>query len=465
MRSDNRWQRMFAIGLLVVLLGPAGVILSPRKAATRAGESKEPRAETPGPMGKRLIENLGCVACHTIEGHTTTVEKEAPDLTLEGDKVRPEWLFAFLKKPHILRPWLNARMPTFRLSDREALALTKFIREELRDRAAVTHPAEPASAQRVYKELAEAGEQLVSKRYFDCFSCHTVGGRKPEGPREGWAPDLVLAAARLNPDWILRWLRDPQKIQPGTKMPSYFTGPDSGPPEILGGAEDQQMRALQAWLLDRGAPGTSESYAQAKALNADIRPAEGRRLMVELNCRGCHTISGLPEGRKIAPVLSYAGSKFRREWLVAFLKGPHPLRAAGYILGWQSRMPDFRFSDEEAQAVAEHLMTLTYPDLAQGGVREERTLTRLKKFQARKLFAKSEGCIGCHRIKNQRGEVVGGVSGPDLSRAGDRMQGNFIYNFIRNPRVFEPTGKMEIFGDFLSDKDARVLAEYLSTQK
>ena len=72
------------------------------------------------------------------------------------------------------------------------------------------------------------------------------GDKKPEGPKDGWAPDLTMARQRLNPNWILKWLKDPQKVQPGTKMPSFYPG---GPDDILGGKEDLQIEALRDYLM------------------------------------------------------------------------------------------------------------------------------------------------------------------------------------------------------------------------
>ena len=66
---------------------------------------------------------------------------------------------------------------------------------------------------------------------------------------EGWAPDFNLARQRLNPDWILKWLKDPQKVQPGTKMPSFYPG---GPDNILGGKEDLQIEAMRDYLMTLG---------------------------------------------------------------------------------------------------------------------------------------------------------------------------------------------------------------------
>ena len=88
----------------------------------------------------------------------------------------------------------------------------------------------------------------------DCFSCHQRGAEKPQGPPEGWAPDLAMAHERLNPEWIVKWIRDPQKVMPGTKMPSFYPG---GPPDVLGGDEDAQMRALRDYIISIGLPAPS----------------------------------------------------------------------------------------------------------------------------------------------------------------------------------------------------------------
>lgn len=446
------------VGLLIACLALAEAITwsPPRRATAAEGKVGPVPAAAPG---KQLVQNLGCPVCHTLDGHTTTVQEDAPDLTWEGDKVRPGWLFTFLQKPHDLRPAIRARMPNFRLSDREILAVTRYV-------ISLKNPKAPALAEAFrYRGEPPAGriaEGKVQLKALKCQQCHALGGRLVAGADTGdVGPSLEVAAQRLEPDWIIHWLKDPQVLQPETKMPNFFYS-DGDP---LMDNPDPKILALRDYLVSLAPPASPAAYEAAKRQFPDVTAEEGRRLMQELNCRGCHKIPGLPEGKKIAPVLSYAGSKFQQEWLTGFLKSPHTIRSAGYILGWRSRMPTFRLSDEEAKAIADYLMTLTYPGLTQGIVKEEKTLTRFESFQARKLFEKSEGCIGCHRVKNGRGEAVGGLSAPDLSEAGKRLQGDFIYHFIRSPRAFEPQGKMEIFGDFLSDKDGKVLAEYLSTLK
>jgi hypothetical protein len=57
---------------------------------------------------------------------------------------------------------------------------------------------------------------------------------------------LALAHQRLNPDWILKWIENPSALQPGTKMPSFYPG---GPDDILGGKQDEQIRALRDYIF------------------------------------------------------------------------------------------------------------------------------------------------------------------------------------------------------------------------
>jgi mono/diheme cytochrome c family protein len=170
-----------------------------------------------------------------------------PILNGEGKKVQSKWLFAFLKNPVPIRPWLSIRMPTFGLRDDEAQDIVAYF-QALDD---VKNPLQYFDEAKVAPEKIEAGKVLMSTDYFACFSCHQQGDQKPEGPPEGWAPDLGMAHERLNPEWILEWIHDPQKVMPGTKMPSFYPG---GPDDVFGGDEAKQIEALRDYifLLGRG---------------------------------------------------------------------------------------------------------------------------------------------------------------------------------------------------------------------
>ena len=75
------------------------------------------------------------------------------------------------------------------------------------------------------------------------------------------APDLTLAAERLRHDWIVKWLRDPQKQMPGTRMPAFFYSDDTP----LYPDADQRMEAVKDYLLTLGRPSRGASDRMASA--------------------------------------------------------------------------------------------------------------------------------------------------------------------------------------------------------
>jgi len=223
--------------------------------------------------GRRLMQQYNCVGCHEIEKRGGFVKKyyenpasAPPPLNGEGEKVQSNWLFSFLKAPIPLRPWLEIRMPTFGFSDEHATQLVNYFN----GLSKVEQPFVYIDDRKIPPENLEAARQLTSPEYFNCFSCHVRGGKNPEGPQEGWAPDLALARQRLNPNWILKWLKDPQKVQPGTKMPSFYPG---GPDNILGGKDDRQIEALRDYLLTLGRAAPAVTTAAA-ADTAKAKPAK-----------------------------------------------------------------------------------------------------------------------------------------------------------------------------------------------
>jgi cytochrome c2 len=224
--------------------------------------------------GRRLIRDYNCQGCHLVDGEGGAIkqaivgnlmargmgEDEArstatafapPILDGEGDKVQPDWLFSFLKAPTPIRPWLQARMPSFGFTDPETNALVhSFAARDARSFPFQTVPTSPPRGADL-----QAALRLFSPAYFDCWNCHQQGERKPAGPPEGWAPDLTLAHERLNPDWIARWIANPQKLMPGTKMPTYYDPEDpagSAPPDVLDGDPERQIHLLSDYVFTIG---------------------------------------------------------------------------------------------------------------------------------------------------------------------------------------------------------------------
>ena len=55
-----------------------------------------------------------------------------------------------------------------------------------------------------------------------CNNCHFYGEVFPLQGVQTWAPNLAMSKDRLRSDWVIEWLKDPQKIMPGTKMPAPY---------------------------------------------------------------------------------------------------------------------------------------------------------------------------------------------------------------------------------------------------
>jgi mono/diheme cytochrome c family protein len=190
--------------------------------------------------GLGLFDKYNCLGCHNLAGQGGTI---APNLAYEGSKVRGEWLLSFLKQPHQIRPLMQARMPTFPLTEVEAVNLRDYIMTTFLDERV---PKAPQVAQAVTPELAAQGEKLYWEKY-PCFTCHQIQG-KTGGAAVG--PDLTDAWKRLNPDWMVQWIKNPQAFDPATLMPNL-------------GVPDAEAVALVAYL---------ESVSRQMTAQADSRP-------------------------------------------------------------------------------------------------------------------------------------------------------------------------------------------------
>jgi len=205
--------------------------------------------------GRTLVHRRNCVGCHIIEGDGGDFVKLVADpslgppmLTPEGARVQPDWLYAFLRGPITIRPWLNVRMPTFGLDDPNLNGVIRYF-------GAVSNTVGPFQTHEVVKV---ANEEATGKELFEklkCQQCHVLGAIPKDQPTANLAPDLRMAPERLNPDWILEWLKKPSDILPGTRMPAFWPDyPKSYYPEMSGSAE-AQIRAIRDHLLTfRGGP-------------------------------------------------------------------------------------------------------------------------------------------------------------------------------------------------------------------
>ncbi len=217
-----------------------------------------------------VIKKYNCMGCHQfIPGQQTILmglkqyqdaqEQLPPKLLTEGARVDPEWLRKFLSNPALsttdtnrngVRPYLKVRMPTFSFSDNELRKLVRFF-EALSQQPL---PYIPQQMPTLTTKESEMARSLFSSSAAPCLKCHATGD--PTHDRIATAPNFLLAKDRLKPDWVERWITDPQAISPGTSMPSglfkqennqwVFAGPT---PPTFNGFEGDHRKLLTDYIF------------------------------------------------------------------------------------------------------------------------------------------------------------------------------------------------------------------------
>ncbi len=225
------------------------------------------------------------------------------------------------------------------------------------------------------------------------------------------------------------------------------------------------------------------TIGQILAFSAGPAPAQAQaldgRALVSERCASCHNITGPAPSTFVgvlnrrAPDLFYAGSKFKRAWLIEWLQNPTIIRRAGVMFlnhvaneGGKDRIVEetvkpcpANLSPTQAETVADYLMTLEDPAMKTGIVDIGKKLRKQKGYR---LFSKQLPCIGCHRIKFGK-RKKGGISGPDLTKAGERLNPDWVYARIANPQYWDPKTWMPSIE--MSHRKREMLTLFISSMK
>ena len=245
-----------------------------------------------------VIAKYNCMGCHQIIPGQRTVlmrlpqyqdaqEQLPPKLLTEGARVDPEWLRKFLSNPALsttdtnrngVRPYLKVRMPTFSFSDNELRKLVRFF-EALSQQPL---PYIPEQAPTLTAKESDMARSLFSSTAAPCLKCHATGD--PAHDKIATAPNFLLAKERLKPDWVERWITDPQAISPGTSMPSglfkqdnnqwVFAGPT--PPTFNGFAGDHR-KLLTDYIFQLTPEEQKRVASSMPRAKAALQPSSNRK--------------------------------------------------------------------------------------------------------------------------------------------------------------------------------------------
>lgn len=241
-----------------------------RRAIRAYLEAPRPSERPDHAFARATLESARCFHCHAEGGRQsllTRVRDEVgaqlgplqapPDLGPTGGKLRTDWLKLWLtgqveERP---RPWMHMPMPVFDL-DSERLArgmayAQGFVDSRMPELAGTERLAPVAEAP------AAVGKTLLSEAQgFACVQCHAVGEQEAHA-FEAPGPDLQRAPARLRPSFYRRWMLDPTRVDPGSKMTRFADNEGrTGLGDVLGGDARAQFEAiwrhLQALAGDSG---------------------------------------------------------------------------------------------------------------------------------------------------------------------------------------------------------------------
>lgn len=220
------------------------------------------------------------------------------------------------------------------------------------------------------------------------------------------------------------------------------------------------MRILSPVILSLGL--LAALPAAARADSADILKSQ---------CAACHALTKPADTslnyiwERKAPDLYYAGLKFQRDWLVHWLQDPKPIRPAGYpyfknIVSGQdhdevdpSKLTSHpKLDAATAAAVADALLALKPEGVVEAGLYKGQVPNMRMGALS---FTKLRGCSACHQGEGGQG----GLSGPELTDAGKRLQPDFIASYIRNPQAIDPHVWMPALK--MTDQDIQRLTGYL----
>lgn len=218
--------------------------------------------------------------------------------------------------------------------------------------------------------------------------------------------------------------------------------------------------------------------------SGQVAAQEGREIF-KTRCVSCHNVESPAktfEERKNrkGPDLLYAGSKFKKDWLVEWLGNPYTIRPAGVMYLNQIKSgkkadevdestlkPHVKLTPQESKSVSDYLMTLTSKNITGSIVSVGEKVERRVLREGKKLFEKRYGCYACHRVKGRKkGKkriIAGGISGPQLLDAGRRLQADWVYAYIKNPQLFDP--KVWMPKRTLPESEVKILTKYIMTFK
>ena len=210
----------------------------------------------PVEFAQRQMQFLRCTTCHQLDAEQAALgyvldeegvgghpPEAIPALTWAGDKLRSDWTHRLLagRLGYRAREHLRIRMPVF-------VSRSEWLSRGLAAQHGYGH--DPAVRIQVDSRKAAVGAQLAAMDTgMSCHRCHPIADRQPQAPFDARSTNLVHVAERLRRSYYRRWMLNPQRIDPATKMLRFAPdGKQTSLRQFYDGDAARQFDALWHYL-------------------------------------------------------------------------------------------------------------------------------------------------------------------------------------------------------------------------
>ena len=439
--------------------------------------------------GRQLIAKYNCIGCHQLQDIGTPAML-GPDLTSIGTKVSREWIYKWLNEPRTITDSTGTvlvngiatapRMPKFNLSDEEMRALSAYLSIQ---RGVEIQPYRISALAIAHVKSkgdpADQGQIRFNQRF--CVTCHSLSvTRAGESTLIGGdiGPELTKVGSKVKTEWLVAWLRDPERYLEHTKMPQYEWS-------------DEDLYQVSQYISTRLTDPDLLKTVPSLGPVTDTEVQFGHRLFLEKGCVQCHSMRGVVKRTDFAPDLSAIAMVAGRA--IVEIDQPHKQLTSLHFLkrnvehvdirvakvprsmiahvqaqiinpqsvNRQTRMPAFHMSQADLDDLTTALFSMVGEPLA---MRKEDQLLVPRphsEFHPTGQFAglyQRYKCYVCHSING-----YGGTLAPDLSFEGSRSRRDWIAAFLKHPQTIRPALTVRMPDFNLTDEETTVLADYLST--
>ncbi len=173
----------------------------------------------------------------------------------------------------------------------------------------------------------------------NCMGCHTILG---EGAY--YAPELTKVYNKRGEEFLLLFLKDPNKMYPGKRKMVKYTFSDQNLYDLI---------SFFKWISEMDCNGFPPiSFLKKYLVSEDIENNNiNKPDIIEKLCLNCHIIKGRGNLIDPAPVLDNISKIRNKDYLIKWLTNPYSIKE-------DSQMPNFNLSESLILDIVNYLLVI-----------------------------------------------------------------------------------------------------------